>query len=383
MRWEAQLIRQPAGSPEAGTAGQVGAPLPLRGILRSVTTPAFDGITFHEVLSKSALNRVPEASGMPFRWTVNPYRGCSHACVYCFARKTHSYLDLDTGADFDAQLVVKVNIAEVLAAELRRPSWAGEHVALGTNTDPYQRAEGRYRLMPGIIRALAGSGTPFSILTKGTLLARDLELLTWAARRVPVGVGLSIAMTDDSLSARIEPGTPSPTARLRLLRRLVDAGVDASVMAMPVLPWLSDSDECLDALCGSLAAAGASSVTAGPLHLRPGAREWYFAWLRTHRPDLLPGYSRLFARGSTADPQYRSWLAGRIRHFRTRHGLAAGGGAFREAQERARELRASHGHADAAAGRGHAAAGPGSRSRSRAAASGRAPAGQDALFTLP
>jgi DNA repair photolyase len=145
------------------------------GFVRTVRTPQFEGITFHEVLCKSALNKVPNPAMLPFRYTVNGYRGCSHACRYCFARPTHEYLDLDCGTDFDTQVVVKTNVAEVLRRELRRPSWQRETVALGTNTDPYQRAEGRYALMPGIIGALADSGTPFSILTKGTLLRRDLR----------------------------------------------------------------------------------------------------------------------------------------------------------------------------------------------------------------
>ena len=148
-------------------------------------TPEFAGLTFHEVLAKSALNKVPGAARVPFEWTINPYRGCSHACTYCFARRTHSYLELDTGADFDTQIVVKVNVVTVLRRELARPSWRRDPVALGTNTDPYQRAEGRYRLMPGIARALAESGTPFSILTKGTTLRRDLPLLTRAGCRRP------------------------------------------------------------------------------------------------------------------------------------------------------------------------------------------------------
>ena len=147
--------------------------------------PQFDGITFHEVLCKSAINKIPDAAMLPFRYTVNGYRGCSHACRYCFARPTHEYLDFDRGQDFDTEIVVKTNVADVLRRELRRQSWRRETVALGTNTDPYQRAEGRYALMPGIIGALADSGTPFSILTKGTLLRRDLPLLDEAAERVP------------------------------------------------------------------------------------------------------------------------------------------------------------------------------------------------------
>jgi DNA repair photolyase len=286
-------------------------------------------MTFHEVLAKSALNRVPEASRMPFHWTVNPYRGCSHACVYCFARKTHTYLDLDAGRDFDSQVVVKLNVADVLRAELSKPGWSHEHVALGTNTDPYQRAEGRYRLMPDIIAALADSRTPFSILTKGTLLARDVGVLVRAAERVPVSVALSIAMTNTELSASIEPGTPTPEARFRLVERLSASGIECSVLAMPILPWLSDSDEALDALFARLAAAGAASVSAGPLHLRPGAREWFMEWLQTNHPGLVGRYRNLYRRGSVADAEYRTWLNGRIRHFRARHGLASGSGGFR------------------------------------------------------
>ncbi len=184
-------------------------------------------MTFHEVLSKSALNRVPGASRMPFSWTINPYRGCSHACVYCFARGTHEYLDLDGGADFDSQIVVKVNVVEVLERELRRASWQHETVALGTNTDPYQRAEGRYRLMPGIIETLAASGTPFSVLTKGTLIRRDIPLLVRASQRVPVDIQMSIAMYDDELQKAIEPGTPGTQARLDTVRALTGAGFRA------------------------------------------------------------------------------------------------------------------------------------------------------------
>src|SRR5918995_5442116 len=179
MRWQGQQL---------GVADAAALPglERLDGLVRSVTTPEFAGVTFHEVMCKSALNHVPGASKMPFDWTVNPYRGCSHACVYCFARGTHEYLDLDGGRDFDTQVIVKINVADVLARELRRGSWTRQPVMLGTNTDPYQRAEGRYRLMPDIITSLTDSGTPFSILTKGTLLRRDLPQLTDAATAVPV-----------------------------------------------------------------------------------------------------------------------------------------------------------------------------------------------------
>nr|WP_238590168.1 radical SAM protein [Pseudonocardia sp. AL041005-10] len=239
----------------------------------------------------------------------------------CFARNTHTYLDLDAGADFDSQIVVKVNVARVLERELARPSWRREHVAMGTNTDPYQRAEGRYRLMPGVITALARSGTPFSILTKGTVLGRDLPQLAAANADVRVGTGVSIALLDRELQSHLEPGTPGPRARLDLVRRITDAGLPCGVMVAPVLPWLTDSTEALDALLAEIAAAGASRATVLALHLRPGAREWFLAWLGRTHPALLPRYERLYRGGAYATRDYRGSLARRVAPLLTRHGL--------------------------------------------------------------
>ncbi|BBG01894.1 MULTISPECIES: intein-containing Rv2578c family radical SAM protein [Pseudonocardia] len=239
----------------------------------------------------------------------------------CFARNTHTYLDMDAGADFDSQIVVKVNVARVLERELARPGWRREHVAMGTNTDPYQRAEGRYRLMPGVISALARSGTPFSVLTKGTVLARDLPELAAANTDVRVGVGVSVALLDRELQSRLEPGTPSPRARLDLVRRITDAGLPCGVMVAPVLPWLTDSEEALDALLGEIAAAGASGATVLALHLRPGAREWFLARLGREYPALLPRYERLYRRGAYAGRDYREALARRVAPLLARHGL--------------------------------------------------------------
>ncbi|MCM0638039.1 Rv2578c family radical SAM protein [Cellulomonas wangsupingiae] len=316
MRWDGQKV-------DAGEGGALPG-LDLRtlpGLVRSVRTPDFAGVTFHEVLSRTALNRVPDASAVPFRWTVNPMRGCLHACTYCFARGTHRYLDLDAGKDFDTEIVVKTNVAEVLRAEVARPSWRREHVALGTNTDPYQRAEGRYALMPGIIEALAGSGTPLSVLTKGTLLRRDLPLLVEAARDVPVSLAVSVAVLDDELQQQLEPGTPTARARLSLVRAIRDAGLPVHVMVAPVLPWLTDSTDHLDRLFAAVADAGAQHATVLPLHLRPGAREWFLAWLARERPDLVDGYDRVYRGGSYALAEYRAWLTARVRPLLARHGL--------------------------------------------------------------
>jgi DNA repair photolyase len=247
----------------------------------------------------------------------------------CFARRTHTYLDMDAGADFDRQIVVKVNVARVLERELRSPRWAREPVAMGTNTDPYQRAEGRYRLMPGVIDALARSGTPFSVLTKGTVLTRDLPRLVSAAADVPVGLGVSVALLDRPLQARLEPGTPAPAARLDMVRRIADAGLPCGVMVAPVLPLLTDSPEALDALLARVAAAGAAGASVMALHLRRGAREWFMAWLAREHPALVGRYERLYRRGAYADPAYRRALAERVAPLLRSHGLRAGTGTLR------------------------------------------------------
>src|SRR3954464_5877691 len=264
MRWDAQRL-------DLVEDGALPGMPSIKGLLRSVQVPEFPGITLHEVRRRSALNAVPPGSPMPFKWTINPYRGCTHSCVYCFARRTHEWLELDYGNDFNSQIVVKTNLVDVLRKELARPSWQRDHVALGTNTDPYQRAEGRYRLMPGVIRALAESGTPFSILTKGTLLRRDIPLLAEAAETVPLGLGVSMAIWDGELHTALEPGVPTPRARLDLVRALADAGLPCGVFLAPVLPGLTDGTAELDAALGAIAAAGASGATVIPLHLRPRA----------------------------------------------------------------------------------------------------------------
>jgi DNA repair photolyase len=500
MRWQGQEL----GVPDA-------AALPglehLNGLVRSVTTPEFSGVTFHEVMAKSALNHVPGASAMPFDWTVNPYRGCSHACVYClspetlvlcgdgrerridelhlgqevigtvvvgddrryvrtrvsakwtthkrayrvtladgtvlrssgdhrfltgrgwkhvtgtmsgagqrpflttgdrlqgfglggraalgavgvtgepperqrffrvtepattrelaiegiavktvadlsvvsiedlgveidmvdittgtgdfiangvvshncFARGTHEYLEFDAGRDFDSQIVVKINVAEVLRRELVRGSWAREPVALGTNTDPYQRAEGRYRLMPGIVSALADSGTPFSVLTKGSLLRRDLPLLHEAAASVPVTIAMSIAVFDDTLQKLIEPGTPTTAARLETVRAATDAGFRVTVFLMPILPHLTDSIAALDDALHRIRAAGAARVVYGALHLRPGVKSWFMQWLEREHPELVSSYLGLYPGASSYAPKaYRSWLAKRVQPLLRVHGL--------------------------------------------------------------
>jgi DNA repair photolyase len=315
MRWDRQSIDVDDGALPG---------LERIGFVRSVRTPQFEGITFHEVLCKSALNRIPHAAALPFQYTVNGYRGCSHACRYCFARPTHEYLDMDCGNDFDTQVVVKTNVVDVLRRELARKSWCRETVALGTNTDPYQRAEGRYALMPGIIGALAASGTPLSILTKGTLLRRDLPLLADAAEQVPISLAVSLAVGDTELHKRVEPGTPGPQARLGLVAAIREAGMDCHVMVAPVLPYLTDSVEHLDGLLRQIAAAGGVGVTVFGLHLRGSTRGWFMSWLTRTYPQLVTPYRELYRRGAYLPQSYRDELRTKVEPLIAKYGLGGG-----------------------------------------------------------
>ncbi|MFI0709921.1 Rv2578c family radical SAM protein [Streptomyces inhibens] len=294
-------------------------------VSRTIDTPEFRGITFHEVRARSIVNRVPGASRMPFEWTVNPYRGCSHACVYCFARKTHSYLDLDTGQGFDSQIVVKVNAPDLLRRELAGRRWRGDHIAMGTNVDCYQRAEGRYRLMPGIITALRDHANPFSILTKGTLILRDLELLRQAAEVTDVGISVSVGLLDRELWRTVEPGTPAPERRLDVVRTLTAHGIPCAVLMAPVIPFLGDAPEQLRATVRAVAEAGAGSVTPLVLHLRPGAREWFMAWLGHHHPHLVRHYETMYADGAYAPKWYQRRITRQVHELAAEYGIGPAG----------------------------------------------------------
>lgn len=316
VRWENLLLT-------TGADDRLPAPLFRQGaIARTFRTPEFRGVTFYEVRARSIINRVPEASRLPFRWTINPYRGCTHGCVYCFARQTHTYLDLDAGRDFETKVVVKVNAAEALRRELAAPTWRGEPIAMGTNVDPYQRAEGRYRLMPGILEALRDAANPFSILTKGSLILRDAPLLLECAEVADVVANVSVGFTDPALWRSLEPGTPSPARRLAVCAELNRAGIRCGVLMAPIIPFLTDGPAQLSRTVRAIAEAGAVDVTPIVLHLRPGAREWFMAWLARERPDLVSGYRRLYARGSYAPAAYRREVEGRVHELALRFGIA-------------------------------------------------------------
>jgi DNA repair photolyase len=270
----------------------------------TVDTPHFRGIEFIESEAKSIINHVPKGA-MPFEWTVNPYRGCSHACVFCFARQTHTYLDMNAGRDFESKIVVKVNAVELLRKELKAKRWKGEPIAMGTATDPYQRAEGRYKLMPGIIGALIGCRNPFSILTKGTLILRDLALLEEAASLMEVSTALSIGTLDEKVWRSSEPGTPHPRKRLEAVAKLNDARVPCGVMVAPILPGISDREDQLREVVTGAIEAGATFVSPILLHLRPVVRDVYMEWLAQARPDLVKRYEATY-KGSYAPTPLRN-----------------------------------------------------------------------------
>jgi DNA repair photolyase len=270
---------------------------------RTFDTPEFRGIECIEVEARSVINRV-SGGGLPFDWTINPYRGCSHACTYCFARPTHTYLGMDAGRDFETKIVVKINAPEVLRRELASRRWKGDPIAMGTGTDPYQRVEGRYRLMRGIIRALIDTRNPFSILTKGTLILRDIDLLQEAAELAPVSAAFSIGTLDERVWRETEPGTPHPKARIEAIRTLTDAGIPTGVLMAPILPGISDSPGQLRAVVEAALDAGATHVSPILLHLRPGVREEFMPWLEQHHPDLVERYETLYPR-SYASPEER------------------------------------------------------------------------------
>jgi DNA repair photolyase len=319
MRWE-NLSLAEADKPAPGMP----APLFTQGaVVRRFDTPKFRGITFYEVRARSIINKVPDVSRVPFRWTINPYRGCSHSCTYCFARKTHEYLDLDSGHDFDASIVVKVNAVELLRKELAAKKWQGEHIAMGTNVDCYQRAEGRYELMRGILAALRDAANPFSILTKGSLILRDLDLLQQAAEVTDVSTNFSVGNLDRDLWRSVESGTPSPQRRLEVVHALNDGGIPCGVLMAPILPFLSDSPAQLEATVKAIGEARATHVTPIVLHLRPGAREWYNAWLAEHHPALVGRYRELYGRGSYASRAYSEQICAQVRALSTKHRVGA------------------------------------------------------------
>ena len=278
-------------------------------VVRHFEAPGSVKTRFYEVRAKSILNKVPAASRMPFRWTVNPFRGCTHACRWCFARPTHKYLDFNAAEDFEREIVVKVNAPEVLRAELARPSWQGEHVALGTNTDPYQWVEGRYKLMRGIWEGMRDAENPCSVLTKSPLLLRDLDLFKQIAARTEFSAAVSVPTLDEKAWRSTEPHTPNPRARLEAVAELARAGIRTGVLVAPLMPGVNDAPEQVRPILEMAAQAGAAYVTGIALHLRGEVRQLWFDWLEEHRPDLVERYRDLYRRGAYAPPAERRRLS--------------------------------------------------------------------------
>ena len=272
---------------------------------------------YREEPCRSALNRV---KGMPFGWTLNPYMGCVHRCTFCYVRAYEQRADRPSGDAYGVSIRVKVNVADVLRAELSRRSWRGDSVALGTATDPYQPAEGRYRLTRRCLEVLTDADNPFTIVTRGPLIVRDVDVLETAARRVRVAVSFSIPTLDEEVWRRTEPGTAAPRQRLRALERLREAGIDAGVAVAPVLPGVSDRPEQLEAVVRAARAAGATHVWAGVVHLRPGTKEHFLAHLGEDWPDLLPYYERLFGGRTYAPRETQETVRARVAELRRKIG---------------------------------------------------------------
>jgi DNA repair photolyase len=305
-------------------------------VVRTFDAPEALDVRFHEIHAKSALNHVPDGP-YGFSWTTNLYRGCSHACSYCFARRTHPYLGFDAGRDFEREIVVKVNVPEVLRAELARPSWRRELVAIGTNTDPYQWVESRYRLMPPVLEALHEAETPVSVLTKSPLALRDVDLYREMAAGAGASVNFSVPTLDTKTWRTTEPHTPHPRARLEAVAELNREGIDSGVLIAPLMPGINDDPEWIDEIVGLAREAGATFVGSAALHLRDEVRDVFFGWLQAKRPDLLPRYERLYSRGAHLPRPERDRLTVRVRGWgrgRRTGRQARSPGAPRRRQER-------------------------------------------------
>jgi len=278
-------------------------------------------VTFEEIECKSALNRV-SVSAMPnLRWSLNPYRGCQHACVYCFARGNHEFLGYDSGRDFDRRIVVKTNLVPVLRTELRRANWKREPVTIGTACDPYQQAELKYGLTRGALQAFRDFANPCSLITKSPSITRDLEVLRELSGVAECTIVFSVATLREEVWRHMEPETAMPLRRLEAMARLADAGVRCGVMLAPIIPGLTDDKESMEAVVAAAREHGASFVGDNVLYLKPGTKEWFMPFLRESYPHLLPQYER-FYKGAYAPQTYTEEVRATVEALRERWGLS-------------------------------------------------------------
>ena len=275
-------------------------------------------VEYREEPCRSALNRV---QGMPFGWSLNPYMGCAHRCTFCYVRAFEARADRPADDRYGTSIRVKTNVAEVLRRELARASWEREPVAIGAATDPYQPAEGRYRLTRACIETLADAANPFAIITRGPLIVRDLDVLAAAARVADVSVTFSIPTLDEDIWRRTEPGTAPPRQRMRALKRLVDAGIRTGVGMAPILPGLTDRPELLAEVVRAARAAGATGIWSNLLYLRPGTREHFLDALKRDWPELLPEYERLYARRAYLPADETKPVREQVRALARGHGI--------------------------------------------------------------
>jgi DNA repair photolyase len=277
-----------------------------------------DAARYQVVTCRSALNRV---KGMPFDWTLNPYRGCTHGCHYCFARRYHVQFEMNAGDDFASVILVKKNFVEVLRRELDRPSWTRDHVAFGTATDPYQPIEGHYRLTRLSIEALARARTPIGLITKGPMVVRDRDVLADLARAAGCRVYMSVPTVDDDAWRTLEPGTAHPLQRLRAVRDLVDAGIDAGVLMAPIVPGFSSSRAKLERTVKAIADHGARFVGCNVMYLQDGTRAHFMAFVEREFPAMRPRFERLYAKKYPPEA-YRREVKAMVQVLQQRYGLA-------------------------------------------------------------
>jgi len=280
-----------------------------------------DAATYQEVSCRSALNRV---KGMPFEWTLNPYRGCTHGCHYCYARRYHTQFELGADDEFASVIFVKTNFVTVLKRELKKPSWSGALVALGTATDCYQPIEGFYKLTRGTLEALCDARNPTSVVTKGPMIVRDRDILKELSSRTDCTVCISVPCIDEDVWAQLEPGTAPPLKRLRAVRELVDAGIHAGVLMNPLVPGISSKPSLIEATVKAIADHGAKFVGCNVMYLQDGTRDHFMRWLADHYPHLVEGYERLYAR-KYPPAEYRDEVKRVVSGMKAKYGVSGRG----------------------------------------------------------